>query len=651
MPIVHIDFETRSKVDIKKCGAGKYASDPSTRILCVCWAVDQGPVFGHLGHEIPSELFKLMQDKTVVFSAFNAVFEQLIWKFCWPHVPLREFICTRALVAAHGLPQGLDRACKALHIGSSKDREGMRLIGRYSIPRKDGEFNELEGEDVKKMLQYCAKDVVLSRRILQRLPRLPQAEQDVYNWTVTANIRGLVIDVDLAKKAESIANALQNDGHKELALLTHNRIFSVSQIARIRSYLKEVFGLTTESLDKKAIEELLLRDSIPDAARRILELRRDLSQTSVKKFEKARMSVCDDGKIRDILIYHGAATGRFTSQVVQFQNLPRYTVSDPQTALNLVDVGDPKIFDMAYKSPMLALSGCIRGLVVPEYGKLLAVVDYNAIEARVLMWAAQQQDAINSFHQGRDLYVEMAQMIYKNKALTKKDKKERALGKQAVLGCGYGMGHVKFQATCDAFGIDLGEKTEYVEKKDKETGEFFKTFYAPLAKVAVETYRQTYSEVPRFWYGVQAAAERCVRNNEQVNYGRISFSRQREFLYISLPSGRKLAYHRPGLDQEGLFYFTEDSTSYTYAKKRTYGGRLVENIIQAIARDILVYGILNLEKAGFSVILTVHDENVVEIQEENQLEEVIEIMCQLPKWASGCPITAEGFVTSRYRKG
>lgn len=651
MPVAHIDLETRSKIDIKKCGAGKYAADPSTEILCVCWAVDNGPVYGHSGPDIPPQIKQMALDKSFTFSAFNAIFEQLIWKFCWPTVPVPEFICTRSLAAAHGLPQGLDRACKSLNIGWSKDREGTRLIGLYSIPRKDGIFNDLKGEDAKKMLQYCAKDVLLSRRILQRLPLLSATEQEVYNWTVLANIRGLTIDVDLAQKAEGIANALQNDGNQELSVLTGKRIFSVSQIARIRAYLQEVFGLKTESLDKEAIEELLLRNSLPDAARRILELRRDLSQTSVKKFEKARLSVCSDGKIRDTLIYHGAATGRWTSQVVQFQNLPKYTVSDPKVALDLVGLGDPEVFNMAYKSPMLALSGCIRGLVVPGKDQKLAIVDYNAIEARVLMWAAGQQDAVDAFHQGRDIYVEMAQMIYRNKGLTKKDKKERNLGKTTVLGCGYGMGHIKFQATCDSYGIDLGEKTEYVEREDEETKKPIRTYYAPLAKRAVETYRQTYAQVPRFWYGVQAAAEQCVRTLKPVVYGGLTFSREREFLYLTLPSGRRLAYHRPGMDKDGLYYYTEDSASFTYAKKRTYGGRLVENIIQATARDILAHGILNLERAGFPVILTIHDENVVEIEAAEALDEIIKIMCDLPTWAKGCPITAEGFIADRYRKG
>jgi DNA polymerase len=648
MPIITIDFETRSVVDLRTCGAGRYAADDSTRILCVCWAIDGGPIMGQMGEEVP-EVFKQAIREKWTFSAFNAMFEQLIWHYRWPTLQMPEFRCTRALVASHGLPQGLDRACKALNVGWSKDKEGTRLIGLYSKPREDGSFNEIKGEDAKKMLRYCAKDVDLSRRILQRLPALSPTEQSLYTWTVQANIRGVNIDQHLAGCAEQIASQLLGEGNEELRVLTGGTIFSVSQHQRIKNLLNKEYALETESLDKEAIEDLLLRD-IPDKARRILELRRDLSQTSVQKFKRARVSVCPDGKVRDTLIYHGAATGRWASQVVQFQNLPIYVVSDPETAMRFVKMGDAEMFSFCYKSPMLALSGCIRGLVVPSEGRSLAIVDYAAIEARVLMWAAGQQDAVDDFFHDRDIYVEMAREIYQNKTLTDKNTKERFLGKTTVLGCGYQMGFLKFQATCENYGIDLGEKTEYVERKDKE-GKETKTWYSPLARHAVETYRKRFFLVPEFWYGMQEAAELCVKTGKAYSFLRFKFHREREFLYLTLPSGRRLAYHRPGVDKDGLFYYTEDNDSHNYGKKRLYGGRLVENCVQAMARDILAHGILKLEEKGYKVVLTVHDENAVEISNKKELEEVIKIMCDIPEWAKGCPISAKGFVAERYRKG
>jgi DNA polymerase len=605
---------------------------------------------GSFGESIP-EVFNQAVAEGWTFSAFNAMFEQLVWKYRWPSLPSPVFQCTRALVAAHGLPQSLDRACKALHIGYSKDIEGARLIKTYCKPNKEGGFNDLKGEDASKMLAYCAKDVILSRRIRQRLPALRVQEQEVYGWTVKTNLRGLLIDPELAQKAEEIAQVLLKKGNEELGVLTNGTILAVSQVERIKKYLAREFAVEAESWDKESIQELLL-SVLPSPARRILELRRDLAQSSVKKFGRTVAAVCPDGQVRDTLVYHGAATGRFTSQVVQFQNLPRAVVKDPETAIKLIKQGDAEMFDMAYKHPMQALSACLRGLIIPSKGKALIVVDYAAIEARVLMWAAGQEDAVADFHAGRDIYVEMARTIYNNPALTIENKEERFLGKTTILGCGYSMAHVKFQATCEGYGIDLGEKTEYVDRKDSK-GNGIKVWYSPLAKQAVEEYRQKYSKVPELWYGIEDAARVCVRTKKATEYGRFRFSYEREFLYLTLPSGRRLAYQGAGMDKEGLYYYTEDSQTRQYGKKRTYGGRLVENAIQATARDILVHGILNLEKQGYPVIMTVHDENIVEVPigQEGRLKDVIKIMCSLPAWAEGCPVGAEGFVCSRYKKG
>lgn len=654
MPVIEIDFETRSLIDIKTCGAGRYAADPSTRILCVCWAVDHEPIFGQVGEEVPRVFHQAIKEGWT-FSAFNAMFEQLIWKYRWPAIPVPEFRCTRALVASHGLPQNLDRACKALKLGWSKDIEGQRLIKTYSKPRKDGSFNELHGDDKQKMLRYCAKDVDLSRRIRQRIPQLTAEEQAVYNWTIKTNIRGLYIDPEIAEKAEGIASVLLTRGNKELSELTDGTIFSVSQIDRIKKYLLKEFNIEAESLDKEAIEELLLIQSLPDEVRRILELRRDLAQTSVKKFGRAVSAVCPDGRVRDTLVYHGAATGRWTSQVVQFQNLPRHVVPDPQTAFKLIQLADADLWEACYANPMLSLSGCIRGVVIPAPKEKFVVVDYAAIEARVLNWAAGQEDIVAAFHRNEDQYLNMAELIYRKKGFTKKDNpKERFLGKTTELGSGYGMGFLKFQATCESYGIDLGPKTESVERTDKNGKNKVVLKYSPLAKIAIETYRTSHPKVVQLWYSMQDAAIRCVRTGASQVCGKFRFERMRDFLYMVLPSGRRLAYHHPGLDKDGLFYYTEDTGTFSYIKKRTYGGRLVENAIQATARDILSHGILKLEAVGYPVVLTVHDENVISVPEKQATaskEEIEKIMCALPPWAEGCPVGVEGFICDRYRKG
>jgi DNA polymerase len=318
---------------------------------------------------------------------------------------------------------------------------------------------------------------------------------------------------------------------------------------------------------------------------------------------------------------------------VQFQNLPKLTLKDPQKALSIIKQGDADAWEMCYSSPMQSLSACIRGLVVPKPGHFLAVVDYAAIEDRTGMWAAGEEKALKEYEEKKDAYLLLAEAIYQQKGFTKHDNpKERFVGKTARLGLVYGMGSNKFRATCIAYGQDI------------EAG---------LAEKAVKTYRSTYRAVPAMWYGMEEAAEKCVLTGKPHAFRDVLFQRERDFLYMMLPSGRRLAYNKPGKDNEGLYYHAEDSQTFTYQKKRTWGGRLFENLNQGIARDIMAEAVLRLEDAGYPVVMTVHDEAVVELEKgrEEEINNIIKVMCELPVWAKGCPIGAEGFVCDRYRKG
>jgi DNA polymerase len=248
----------------------------------------------------------------------------------------------------------------------------------------------------------------------------------------------------------------------------------------------------------------------------------------------------------------------------------------------------------------------------------------------------------------------MAEVIYGVKGFTKeKNAKERFLGKTTTLGCGYQMGFIKFQATCDSYGIDLGEKTDYIEREDKE-GKVTRIYYAPLAKRAVETFRAANPAVVDFWYEIQRCVERCIRDGKPVEHRGLLITRERDFMYIRLLSGRRLAYYRPGIDNDGIYFYGMDSQTHQFGKKRLYGGKIAEQCTQATARDLLAHGILNIEKAGYPVVMTVHDETISEVDKgeaKKHLENINEIMCDIPAWAKGCPVKAEGFVCDRYRKG
>jgi len=568
-----------------------------------------------------------LQMRGAVFVAHNAAFEQAIWENTG--YPPPEFICTMALAQSHGLPGGLGRAAKSLQLSFQKEVSGTRLINMYCKPAKDGEFRVLEGEDLQDMMYYCAMDVEVEREIFKRLPKLNAWEQGIFQLTQKINNRGIKIDTELASKASLFAKDLIGAANERLKELTDNKFYSLSQTVRLRNYLNDQYGLSLETVGSQELEEVLPFVSDP-VAKEIITLRIGFGRSSSAKFDKASGAVCDDGRVRNYLIYHGASTGRWTSHTIQLQNLPRGIDIDADTCISLIKNADPEVFNMFYPDPMGAISSCIRGLFVAEEGKTFYVVDYASIEARVLMWLAGEKKAVSLFKQGADLYVEMAKVIHNNQKLTKENKKERQLGKQAILGCGYGMGHKKFMATCLSYGMDVDET---------------------LAEKAVKAYRKMHKKVVSFWYDLESAAVQTMRTGKAHRCGPVRFTREGEFLYCQLPSKRKLAYYKPLLEEGKLVYFTQDSQTHNFKKTNTYGGKLCENVCQAVARDIMADAMVRLETFNLPIVLSVHDEIVVEAkQKAGRLEQVIDLMKTLPEWAQGCPIDAEGFETKRYKK-
>lgn len=622
---IFVDIETRSEVDIKKCGGGLYCRHTSTEIICYCYAIDDGPVVRVAQGDV-TPLLEFNRNGAV-FVAHNAAFEAAIFELYG--IQNANFICTMALSQSHGLPGSLDGAAQSLQLKQQKDIAGTRLINKFCKPNKMGDFNELEDEDMKEMLDYCANDVEVERAIFNRLPALTEYEQRVFNLTRKINERGVKIDVELAEKASKLVEGLTADANERLKELTGGKFYSLSQTVRLRNYLNEEYGLDLEGVGSDELEEKLpfVQDEV---CQEIIRLRMNFGQSSSAKFDKACVAVNEDQRIRQYLIYHGASTGRWTSLTLQVQNLPRGIGIDPDVCIGHIKQEDPELFNLLYEDPLGAISTCIRGLFIAEKGKTFYVVDYASIEARVVCWLAGEKKALKLFHEGADMYVEMAKEIFRNPNLTAKDKAQRALGKTTVLGCGYGMGPDKFYATCAGYGLDVTPE---------------------LAEKAVQTYRKTNKQVVGFWYDLERAAMACLRTGKTHRCGPVRFIRAREFLYCELPSGRKLAYYKPLIEEGQLMYFTQNSQTHTFQKTHTYGGKLCENITQAVARDIMADAMLRLEAAGFSIVLSVHDEIVVEQNPSaNFLKIIIDIMTHLPEWAKGCPIAAEGFTTERYRK-
>jgi len=649
--MIYIDFETRSEVDIKKSGAWVYSLDSSTEILCMAVKVYTGNVnilypkqlADHTYGEV-KDLIEYIESGELV-EAHNAFFEKAIWhnimvkRYGWPEIKPEQWRCSASVAAYHALPRSLGGAGKILGLSTIKDDEGKRVMLQLSKPRpRVGGFYEQEEyqEKFQTLYDYCKSDVEAEYAIANKLGGLPNRELKVWQLDQKINERGVHIDIDAVNKSLKILGEYSEKLEKELAILTEGKITTVGQRARILEWCKER-GEELPGLTKADVEQAL--KTVKDAkVKRVLEIRQALSKTSTAKYEAMKNSTAPDGRIRDVLMYHGASTGRWSGKLVQFQNLPRGSIKDMATAIKLIKQGSASSIEMLTDDVMGFMSSAIRGMVCAPQGKKLLVADFAAIEARVLGWLAGSEKMLNQFRNGEDLYKDMASNIYR---VDVKDvtAEQRQLGKAAILGAGYGMGAPKFYETCLSWGIKVHEG---------------------LAKTAINTYRQTYHHVRQLWYDQEKAAHTAVRTGNRVECGKTIWFMQDDFLKCQLPSGRCLHYYKPELKIKR--YDWGESPELTYLAEKmgkafrngTYGGKLVENITQAVARDLMAEAMLRIENEGFNIVLSVHDELIAEVPQQTALQNPLERFCNLmaatPNWAKDCPVAAEGWEGINYKK-
>lgn len=653
MTKVYIDFESRSQANIWDTGAYRYAEDPTTEILCLAWAIDDGPVQGAIhGQELTLAIPRLNQliKAGAEFHAHNAFFERCIWKFCLTPrygalpIPITQWRCTAAKVSAHALPRRLEHAALALGCPHQKDMEGSKLMRTLCTTT-----GIIDPAKLQRLLLYCKRDVETERDIDKRLDDLSPAEQRVWFLDQYINDTGIRIDVDAVQKAANIIETETKILNEELFQLSGGTINAGTQTAAIKKYL-ESKGVKLPNLTKATVKQAVTEAG--GHTLRILQLRQQLSLTSNAKYTSLLAAVSKDGRIRDTLVYHGASTGRWSGKLVQIQNLVKATMpSDNINVAIRVLQETPSGFSCLCE-PLPTLSSCIRGMFIPSENCEMFITDFAAIEARVVLWLAQdhgvelftKQDADP---QAPDIYVHMARAIHNNPLLTKKDKKARQLGKQTVLGCGYGMGPVKFQETCEKYEVDLGEKTELIIGRDDE-----EYYVSPLAVTSVAKYRSTFTKVVQFWYAMEDTAKKTVLSGTSHQCGYITWRMKGEFLQMVLPSGRVIVYHRPKITPENkLTYLAVHSVTDKYCVEETWGGKLVENATQAVARDIMVESMFRLVRQGFRILFTVHDELVIEAPVATKTpQDVINCVREIPAWATGCPINAECEKTERYKK-
>lgn len=620
-----VDFETRSRCDLKKCGLWKYAEDPTTEILCMAWKQDHHPARAWPGDD-PTPLFEGIARGDLVH-AHNAQFEFAIWPLLRSGVDLKitQMRDSMARACMVGLPSGLGALADAICAPVKKDRDGARLMMKMCKPDKKG--NWVAG-DLCRLIEYCRVDVESEWACERMLPDLPPSEQRLWELTVEMNRRGLRCDLDRCRAAIHFLSRQTAQANAEISRLTGGTVSTAKQVAKLIGVIRD------EGTNIKSLSKLDVSRAKPstDKAARLIDLRVGAAMSSVTKFERMISMACADGIIRGTTKYHGAGTGRWSGQGIQPHNFPRGTVKDVDTVIAALDCG---ILDTCYEYPGTALSSALRAMILPPTGDNFLAGDYSAIEARVLCWLAGEREFVQAYFRGEDTYVIMARKIYGTSGDV--TPAQRQLGKKAELGCGYGLGHKKFRESCDQDGI---------------------TITADMAQRVVAQYREGHPNVVQFWRDTEEAALKAVQYPGRVNrVGKVAFKCSMPWLMIRLPSGRRLWYYRPRIVQaETPFGAVRDQLEYVsqYQGKafqdRTYGGRIVENITQAVARDVMAAAMIRLEEAGYRCVLTVHDEILVDAQPGQTESEFNALMSGVPDWADGLPIKVGSWCGPRYRK-
>lgn len=542
-------------------------------------------------------------------------------------------------------------------------------------------------ESFEALFAYCRQDVLAEEGLSNQLPDLNEAETELYLLDQVVNATGFELDPEAVDAALQLIDMAAADINKELAVLTNGEVEKVTQREQMKDWLGEQ-GLKLFDTRKETLDELLDREDDKDAApwaqppaphvRRALELMRMGGRSSTAKFMAMKHWMCPDNRIHGGLLYHGANTGRWSGSGVQPHNFPKGTAIKQEELWPLLKTLDAarivteaprdKKGEPFYRSLMEALSQGLRGAIVPHPGWQLFVADYAAIEARVLLWVADDTDALDVFRTGADIYCYMADDIYGYKTNKADHPKERGIGKIAVLGLGYQMGAAKFVETCAAGGVTIAEDANCVEcdvpsKQHRRVDHHFVAENPDdiTAVRIVDAYRSKFWRVKNLWDDQESAAKAAVEYDDVVTQGPVTWVVEDDFLYCELPSGRRLAYPNPeiretvtswGATREQLTFMGINPLNRQWQRQHTYGGKLVENIVQAIARDIMAEAMMRCEESGRYVpVLSVHDELIAEGPlTEGSVHEFERLVSECPRWASGLPIAAEGWSGFRYRK-
>lgn len=674
MRILTIDFETRSADDLKSVGVYHYAADPSTDVLClalkergaepVVWMPEERLTpevrFAAQASGLPlvdTTAMLAMIDGADAIEAHNAGFELEIWRQVmtarrgFPPLSARKLRCTAARAVVAGFPRPLDQAGAAVLAGEWKDDKGSRLMLKMCKPRKPkrGEdpgavyWHETPA-DLVRLAEYCCQDTRAQESLAKALPELPASEQALFLFDLAVNGRGVAVDLAAVDAISAAVEANADRLRTEFRGITG--LDSPTQRDATLKLLQEM-GVPISGLTARDVDDALTDDDaallgggsgIDPKAAKVLEIRKSLSKSSLAKYLAMRRAVCPDGRLRGMFMYYGAATGRWAGRLVQPQNFPRGTFADVDGAIALFQAGDAESLEMMYDDLPIAASSCLRGMIVAAPGHDFVAADYSAIEGRVLAWLAGEETALDVYRSGRDPYKVAAAAIH-HKTYDDVTKPERQIGKVAELACGYQGAVGAFQAMGRNFGLELPEEE---------------------VKEIVDKWRASRPKTKGWWYELENCAVAALeRPGEEFRAGSVSLSVMDKVLLIRLPSGRCLYYRNPRLEEKDVPWGRKmciahdgvDSYTRRWATQYLYGGRIAENVTQAVARDILCRGMLQAEAAGYRIVMHVHDEAVAEVLEGfGGVEEFEKLLCAPIPWAPGLPLKAEGWRGKRYRK-
>lgn len=721
MTILYADFETRSACDLKRAGAIKYSMHPTTTALCLAYAWDdEDPYIWWPELPFPEALANYVRNGGT-FEAHNSGFELAVWNNAFrrqlgfgvvPELRQSQMLCSAAKAANCALPRDLATACRVLETDQQKDKDGHRLMLKLSKPRRprkdelvDLMLEHGQDEDLHPPLwhedpaeharnrQYCLQDVRAERSLSKKLPEMSRREIELWRMDQRLNWRGIRCDMDGVRKAIDLTEAEVDSLAEELRDITGGAVRKPSNRMALVAWSKSrgvPIANTQADYLKEVVETYKSDDRMPADVHRALEICVDANRTSTSKYKQMVEQACDDGRLRDMMMYYGAPrTGRWSGKGVQPHNFVRGYSKTMEDAWDDIHSKDRDRILLLHSSMMDCLAKSTRGALVADEGKDLMVADYAAVEARVLLWLADDQDGLDIFRRGEDIYIKQATDIY-GRPITKADKIERQLGKKAILGLGYEMGAERFDDECAQEGILLPR-------------EFFQ-------KVVTVYREESFPKVASLWRETEEAAVKAVRSPRVLfNCRLVDYQMIGRYLCCRLPSGRLLRYRDPRVrsvptwtwravnkhDKEGtirirqnedereqsmidralkaaeasekkiidigthkktkhesIVYWGMNQKTRQWCEIFTYGGTLVENNVQATARDFLADAMLRCDLHPlYDLLLSIHDEIVCEVDRgKGDLHEFEEMMSASEPWGQGCPIRAEGWRGTRYRK-